>query len=147
MTPGELERGQAAKAPVRKRNIWICAVFCDRAHPIWKNVNPRELMMKGSRRPYVSDKGPHSNGPLPKMKKEGLVYADATNGTDSTNKTKPRRYTDIVSVPTIIEKSNSFAMSSMMPDGAELAKLARPAKRLEKTTKYQRKMVDQFYRV
>lgn len=66
---------------------------------------------------------------------------------DSTNKTKPRRYTDIVSVPTIIEKSNSFAMSSMMPDGAELAKLARPAKRLEKTTKYQRKMVGQFYRV
>ena len=36
-------------------------------------------------------------------------------------------------------------MSSVMPAGAELAKLARAAKREENTTRYQRKKLLQFY--
>lgn len=64
-----------------------------------------------------------------------------------THKTQPARKREIVTVPTSVEKPNRSSMSLMIPDGAELAKLATAASVLAKPTKYHRKAFDQFYAV
>ena len=66
ITPPALVRGEEPKAPAKKRKMTRVWMFCDAAAPALKAVSAPYVMKNKIWRPYSSDRGAHSNGPMAK---------------------------------------------------------------------------------